>query len=288
MARNAYRLYASLRGWYWGVAKLVVVVAMLAFAAPGLAKLVLAVAIVDAYVKRAVRDGTPLAWMGLGREGSVRHTLAGCVVGGVLVTAVIVTFWTFGWYRAQGITHGSIEGGPAQALVVFPIAALVEEVAWRGFLFRFMERRAGSAVALIVSSLVFGLAHVANEGVGVVGAMAIALGGGLLLAGAYMLTRTLWFPIGIHWSWNLFAGPMLGEPEPGQKTDVLARAATHGPEPWTAGGFGPEAGLVALVVGTLAGAALVAAAIARKHWAPRGGVKGARISDPDLAPSAAE
>jgi membrane protease YdiL (CAAX protease family) len=82
-----------------------------------------------------------------------------------------------------------------------------EETAFRGFLLPRIERSFGTAWAVIVSSITFGMLHWWNYS-GESPVMhwlwcgCIALSGGIGLAGAYMLHRRLWFPIGMHAAWD--------------------------------------------------------------------------------------
>jgi membrane protease YdiL (CAAX protease family) len=67
---------------------------------------------------------------------------------------------------------------------------------------------------------------------------------GLFLAYAYVITRQLWLPIGLHIGWNFFEGNVFGFPVSGLETFKLITLRVHGPELWTGGAFGPEAGLI--------------------------------------------
>ena len=102
-------------------------------------------------------------------------------------------------------------------------------------------------MAALVSSLFFGLAHLANRNSTAVSTINIVLGG-LLLSLPILMTGELAASIGLHISWNLFEGTVYGFPISGadEKTHVLTIQQT-GPELWTGGTFGPEAGLVCIV-----------------------------------------
>jgi hypothetical protein len=82
--------------------------------------------------------------------------------------------------------------------------------------------------------------------------------GGVFLAFAYLRTRSLWLPIGLHLGWNFFEGAVFGYPVSGMNLspNLLVQEA-RGPAWITGGTFGPEAGLV-LLPGLLVGAWILA------------------------------
>ena len=71
-----------------------------------------------------------------------------------------------------------------------------------------------------------------------------------------MVTRALWLPIGLHFAWNFFQGPVFGFPVSGTQTSTLLQLEPVGPELLTGGRFGPEASLVG-VAAELLGIALL-------------------------------
>lgn len=85
-------------------------------------------------------------------------------------------------------------------------SGVIEEVVFRGLLFRQMEKMTGTWPALLVSSLAFWAAHLGNADDQAIKAAAIAMLPGLLLGAAYIATRSLWLPIGIHASWDFVLG----------------------------------------------------------------------------------
>jgi hypothetical protein len=85
----------------------------------------------------------------------------------------------------------------------------------------------------------------------VLAAVGVALEGGLLLGGAYMLTRRLWLPMGIHASWNVTQGGVFDIPISGNDAHGLVEAQLEGPAVLSGGGFGLEASLIAIVISTL-------------------------------------
>ena len=134
---------------------------------------------------------------------------------------------------------------------------------FRAILFRWIEELAGTWPALTISSTLFGLSHLANPGADMVSTVGIMLEGGVLLGGAYMLTRRLWFPMGIHASWNLTQGEVFDIPVSGNDAHGLVEAHLQGPALLTGGGFGLEGSLIGIAIGTVAGLVILFLAIRR-------------------------
>jgi membrane protease YdiL (CAAX protease family) len=63
------------------------------------------------------------------------------------------------------------------------------------------------------------------------------------------VTGNLWLPVAIHFAWNFFEGPLFGLTVSGRGSLAQSRMITlHGPEIFTGGAFGIEAGIVATLV----------------------------------------
>ena len=152
-------------------------------------------------------------------------------------------------------------GGTAELLRLLIAAALVpailEEIFFRGILFRWIEEFGGSWAALIVTSAFFGLAHIANPNATWFSSFAIAMEAGLLLGGAYMLARSLWLPIGLHFAWNFTQGFIFDVPVSGLDQQGLVEARLSGPELLSGGAFGLEASVIAVVIASGAGLLLI-------------------------------
>jgi membrane protease YdiL (CAAX protease family) len=143
------------------------------------------------------------------------------------------------------------------------MAAFMEEILFRGILFRWIEEFAGSWAALAITSALFGLAHILNPNATWFSSLAIAVEAGLLLGGAYMLTRSLWLPIGLHAAWNFTQGEIFGVPVSGGAVHGLLKSRLTGPALLSGGGFGLEASLIALVIATAAGICFIWLAVRR-------------------------
>ncbi|HEV2817997.1 MAG TPA: type II CAAX endopeptidase family protein [Allosphingosinicella sp.] len=193
------------------------------------------------------------------RAGWWRELGAGAA-GGFLLFSLVV-----GIVAASGGYHVAPGGGLAtlwDPLGIAIISGFAEELLFRGILFRYIERTAGSWAALALTSALFGGAHLANPNASLIAAAAIALEAGLLLGAVYMLTRRLWAAIGLHAAWNFTQGWLYGLPVSGTSVgDGLVRGTLAGPDWLTGGAFGLEASLPGVVVATGAGVAILAVAV---------------------------
>ncbi|MFC4565515.1 CPBP family intramembrane glutamic endopeptidase [Nocardiopsis mangrovi] len=204
------------------------------------------VAVASVFVYRWVvrrtehRTVTEMAW-----KGAAASTGWGTLLGVGLFALVIVDIAFLGGYRL----HGPGSAMSALALVGFMAAAAVtEEVMWRGVLFRIIQERTGTWVALVLTGLAFGLVHMLNPNAGLWGAIAIAIEAGGMLTAAYVATRSLWPPIGLHFGWNIAGSAISSTEVSGNDTPQgLLDATMSGPALLTGGGFGPEGSMYSVV-----------------------------------------
>ena len=134
-------------------------------------------------------------------DGRARDAVSGFAQGTLLFSAIVGVAALLGVYRALGLS-------PAEDWLPILIgtglmAGVTEEILLRGIVFRWLEELGGSWLALALSALLFGFLHAANPNATVVSSLAIALAAGVLLGGAYMLTRNLWLAICLHAGWNV-------------------------------------------------------------------------------------
>jgi len=141
---------------------------------------------------------------------------------------------------------------------VLAAAAIAEEVLFRGFLFQRFIDGLGVWPAQLVIAALFTLTH--SDALKEIGTQGWLAGANIFLASimfglAFLRTRSLALPLGLHFAANVVQGPVLGfgvsgGDQPGLLTPVMA-----GDQPWMTGGaFGLEAsvpGFVSVVVMTL-------------------------------------
>ncbi|MFF1610221.1 CPBP family intramembrane glutamic endopeptidase [Amycolatopsis sp. NPDC058278] len=203
----------------------------------------------------------------LARPGAGLAAGRGVLIGIALFGAVIANIALLGDYEVRG--WGTVAG--AAGLVGFMAAAAVtEELLFRGVLFRIVEERTGTGIALVLTGVLFGLSHLFNPDATLWGAIAIAIEAGGLLTAAYVATRKLWLPIGLHFGWNFAGAGIFGTVVSGNGTPQgLLDAVTSGPSIVTGGAFGPEGSLYSVLFCVLATTAFLWLARRRGHLIPR-------------------
>ena len=178
----------------------------------------------------------------------LKHTGIGVLWGILLMTAIIGIFALCGWYKIVGCCFNV--GVVYRLLMAYFVIAVGEEIVFRGIMFRLLDSQFNVWVALLISAVVFGIAHIINPNATVVSTIGISLASGVLFGLLFKYYRTLWVPIGIHWSWNFVQGTVTGSPVSGMVPDYsILNSVTSGPELLTGGSFGPEASIILMILG---------------------------------------
>jgi membrane protease YdiL (CAAX protease family) len=198
-----------------------------------------------------------------------RNLGLGLALGFVIMAVAVGIAAVLGVYRIVGPGDASRLVLELVGVAIMP--GLTEEMLFRGILFRWIEDFGGSWAALAVTSALFGLAHIMNPNATWFSSFAIAVEAGVLLGGAYMLTRSLWFPMGLHAAWNFTQGEIFDVPVSGIDEHGLVQAQLSGPPLLSGGNFGLEASIIALVLATAVGVWLVWLAVRQgkivaPHW----------------------
>jgi hypothetical protein len=202
----------------------------------------------------------------------------GLALGALLMLGIFVLQWTAGWIEVTGIFRPAEASWPFLLALLPPVAiylsvGIQEELLLRGYVLQNLAEglnlpalgaRGATLLAWLLSSAIFGLAHVGNPNTTVVSTLNLALAG-LFLGLGYILTGELALPIGLHITWNFFQGVVFGFPVSGlSPTTTFIVTAEQGPDLWTGGPFGPEAGLSGILA-LLVGSALILWWVRRRY-----------------------
>ena len=200
--------------------------------------------------------GRPVIEVG-GRGAALREFLVGLAIGALLMSAVIAVLALLGSYHVVDVGWST---GILAGLGAGVFAGFTEEILFRGILLRLIEGWVGTWWALAITAAFFGAAHLGNPQATIFGAAAIALEAGILLGACYLLTRRLWLAIGVHAAWNFVQGGIFGSDISGIGSGRgLIEARFTGPDLLTGGAMGVEGSIVAVLLCTTAGLAVLVA-----------------------------
>ena len=202
------------------------------------------------------RSPFELSWAGALHEAGV-----GFLVGASVISVSVAVLAGLDAYHVDGI---NLEATWLRYLAGFLAVAILEEMIFRVLLFRLIEQSLGSVLAMILSTAVFGLAHLFNPNASWIATASLTLTSVMLVAG-FLLTRRLWLCMGLHWSWNL-SQALCSLPVSGSQTAGLLVGHTSGPVWLAGGGFGLEASAVTLFFSVIATGTLLYLAGQRGHF----------------------
>ncbi len=245
-----------------------------------------------------ILDRRPLAGFGLHLNRRWWADLGfGLLLGALLMAVVFAVEVAAGWVTVTGSFELTAAGWPfALAIPVVVIGwvatGIEQELFSRGYLLtnlaeglNGMGSRRAIVLATLLSSMVFGVLHLANPGSSLASTLNLMLAGVLLAAG-YLLTGDLAISIGLHITWNFFEGNVFGFPVSGLATRPASFLSIQqgGPTLWTGGAFGPEAGLINVAI-TLLGIALIALWV---RWRTGRAALAESIAQPPQPPAVSE
>lgn len=193
-----------------------------------------------------------LPWRSLGltlHRGWFRDLVFGFAIGFASL-AVAVAIASRGLNFSLGDTGWSpiIKSLIGSGVILF-VAALAEEAMFRGYGLQTLSRAKLAWLGVLLTSVPFGLVHLTNPNVVRGVTFANTALAGIWLAVAYLRTRSLWLPLGVHWSWNWALGWFFGLPISGLKlvSNPLLQAQDTGPKWLTGGCYGIEGGVACTI-----------------------------------------
>ncbi len=194
-------------------------------------------------------------------KAAAREVTLGVVMGALLFGALMAILAVLGSLSVTGSNDWSVLLVPFIGSVT---SAFFEEILFRGVVFRILEEAVGSWLGLGISGLLFGGLHLINPNSTLLGAVAVMLEAGILLAACVMLTRRLWLAIGLHFAWNFMQSGVFGLAVSGNAArQGILQSSLSGPVWLTGGGFGPEASVVAVVLSLALSTWMITRAIAK-------------------------
>jgi len=188
-------------------------------------------------------------------SGWLRHLALGLLLGTVaLVIAVLIPLIAgHESFEMNSVGSETLTDSMTTSFVVFALAAAWEEAFFRGYLLQTLVRSGMAVWGVLGLSLFFGLVHLSNPSSTAISAVNTVLAG-IIFSLAYLRTRDLWFPWGLHLMWNWMQGSIFGIEVSGVTTFVkapLMKEIDRGPEWLTGASYGIEGSIsctIALVI----------------------------------------
>ena len=135
------------------------------------------------------------------------------------------------------------------------LVAALEETFFRGYLFTNLydgfkskenSKKRALIISLVISSLLFGLAHFNNNNASILSIVLLTING-MVWCIPFIMTKNLGLSIGMHLAWN-FTQTQLGFTMSGNKAlTPFYRIENNGADILTGGDYGPEAGILGLI-----------------------------------------
>ena len=206
---------------------------------------------ISVYLARTRLDRRPFSSLGLGLSNqATRDFLFGFGLPALLMGLIFFLEWAVGWLHVEAFAWQTqtpifILQGVFIAIFAFLLTGWGEELLFRGYWLQNLAEGLNWSWAVVISSIVFALAHSFNPDVTWEAILGLVVAG-VFFAFGYMRTSLLWLPIGLHFGWNFFEGTVFGFQVSGLSSFSLIQQTVNGPPMITGGAFGPEAGLIVL------------------------------------------
>jgi len=190
-------------------------------------------------------DHRPLRAFGIGFVPRWQHHfLFGIAVAAGMLLVLVGGCYAFGYVSMHWTGRQVSPDVLLATCSALLLAALNEELVFRGFPLQLLIEGIGEWPGMIAMSALFGALHLNNPNASFLGIVNTILAG-ILMSLAYVRTRSLWMPYAIHAGWNLGLGFVFGFPLSGIDIPSLWTTGTAGSETILGGDYGPEGGLLA-------------------------------------------
>ena len=191
--------------------------------------------------------------MGFSKGNGLSEFAKGCLVGGIMITTVLIVFLVTGnatFHRIQFSMPFLVSWILVLIGYIFQTAA--EEIYIRGWLIPTISYHTNALLAILISATMFSYFHMNNNGASWFSTVHLFFFG--VFTAVYALKRgNIWGPCGFHFAWNFLMGNVYGFHVSGFDSESsLMYFTTSNHTLITGGEFGPEGGIPGLVVCILA------------------------------------
>ena len=197
------------------------------------------------WIFRRYIDNKPFVSMGYSMKGRLKDCIYGILVGLVLISLGFFSLLFTDYLEITQIVFSfKIVAG---SFFFYLVAAMIEEVIFRGYVLNNLMEYGNKYLALFISSVLFALIHGMNPNLTIIAMVNLAIAGGVLGI-TYIYTKNIWYPVFLHVSWNYFQGPIYGFEVSGTQAASIISQKVSGNELITGGSFGFEGSIILTVL----------------------------------------
>ena len=189
-------------------------------------------------------DKQPLVQIGLQTKGRLKEFNYGILLGFIIMTTAFLFLLSINEIVFNNFSFSLDK--VLLSVILFVGVSVFEEVVFRGYLLKNLLESFNPFVALFISSIFFSLIHGSNPNVTTLGLCNIFFAG-FFLGASYVFTKNLWFPIGLHFSWNFFQA-MFGFKVSGLDSYSIIEFTIPENNILNGGEFGFESSVLSLVI----------------------------------------
>jgi membrane protease YdiL (CAAX protease family) len=200
--------------------------------------------IITIFIFRKYVDKKTIISLGFRYKGK-KHTVLGLLIGLMAITTGFLLLMA-----NKQLSLSAIQLSFPNIITYFSIYIFVafnEEVLIRGYMLNNLMSSINKWAALIISSLIFSIMHLANPNINLLGSVNLFLAG-IILGLPYLYSRNLWFSFAFHFSWNFFQGTIFGFNVSGINGYSLIVQNNNSDNLWNGGKFGFEGSITATIL----------------------------------------
>ena len=183
----------------------------------------------------------------------LKELFIGLIIGATLMILPVLVLTIFGYihWQANTFSYSTILSG----FSIFLLVAIAEELLFRGFMFQRLIQAFGKWPAQLIVASLFLLTHINNPGM--TGTVKVLASVNIFIASimfgiAFIKTKSLAMPLGLHFMANFIQGTILGFGVSGDKDPSLLKPVFDtAPICLSGGAFGIEASIGGLFFVTL-------------------------------------
>lgn len=188
-------------------------------------------------------DKEPFIKLGFQTKNRAKDFVAGILIGAFVMASGYLLLLVLEEIQFVHILFDAKE--LILSISLFIIVSFTEEVLFRGYILKNLMTSFNKYVALIISSILFAIAHGINPNIDLLSLINIFLAG-IILGLTFIHTKNLWFPIALHLSWNLFQ-TVFGFNVSGQDTYSLIEFSIKENNLFNGGAFGFEGSILSAI-----------------------------------------